>query len=48
MADALGVPVAFLFASDERVARLILAFGSLPAKAQDSVIADLERMVERR
>jgi len=48
LADALDVPVAFLFASDERLARMILAFSSLSAKVQDSVIADLERMVERR
>lgn len=48
MADALGVPAAYLFASDERLARMILAFSSLPAKAQDSVLAELERAAERR
>jgi transcriptional regulator with XRE-family HTH domain len=48
MADALGVPAAYLFASDERLARMILAFSSLPAKAQDSVLTELERAAERR
>ena len=47
VADALGVPAAYLFASDERLARLILAFDSLPAKAQERVVSDLERMAER-
>lgn len=47
LADALGVPVAYLFASDERLARMILAFNSLPAKAQMRVLAELERAAER-
>lgn len=46
MADALGVPAAYLFASDERIARLILAFNALPAKAQDRVVAELEAMTQ--
>lgn len=48
MADALGVPAAYLFASDERLARMILAFSSLSAKTQDSVLTELERAAERR
>jgi hypothetical protein len=47
MADALGVPAAYLFASDDKLARLILAFNSLPAKTQERVVSDLERMAER-
>lgn len=46
MADALGVPPAYLFASDERLARLILAFDALPAKTQERVIADIESMLD--
>src|SRR6185437_13977258 len=44
LAHALGVPMAFLFAADDRLARLIVAFGTLPAKAQERVVRDLERM----
>ena len=47
MADALGVPAAYLFASDDKLARLILAFNSLPAKTQERVVSDLEQMAER-
>jgi transcriptional regulator with XRE-family HTH domain len=47
MADALGVPAAYLFASDDKLARLILAFNSLPAKIQERVVSDLARLVER-
>jgi len=42
------VPAAYLFASDERLARMVLAFSSLPAKAQDRVIVELEQAAERR
>jgi len=44
MADALGVPTAYLFASNERLARMILAFDALFSKAQGRVIAEIERM----
>ena len=47
MADALGVPVAYLFASDERLARMILAFDALTAKAQERVVSELEREARR-
>ncbi|TAM35013.1 MAG: XRE family transcriptional regulator [Rhodanobacter sp.] len=47
MADALGVPAAYLFASDDRLARLILAFHSLPAKAQERLIAEAEERAQR-
>lgn len=44
LANALGVPMAYLFAADDRLARLIVAFGTLPAKVQERVVQDLERM----
>ena len=47
VADALGVPAAYLLASDDKLARLILAFNSLPAKAQERVVSELEQMVGR-
>lgn len=47
LADALEVPAAYLFASDDRLARMILAFSALPAKAQDCVITKLEQAAER-
>lgn len=47
MAEALGVPAAYLFASEDKLARLILAFNSLSAKTQERVVSDLERMAER-
>jgi transcriptional regulator with XRE-family HTH domain len=47
MAEALGVPAAYLFASDDKLARLILAFNSLPAKTQERLVSDLEKMIER-
>lgn len=43
LADTLGVPAAYLFARDDRIARLLLAFHSLPAKAQEKVIVELEQ-----
>lgn len=48
LADALGVPAAYLFASDERLARMILTFSTLPTKAQDRAIAELEQAAGRR
>lgn len=47
MADALGVPAAYLFASDDKLARLILVFNLLPMKTQERVVSDMEQMVER-
>lgn len=48
LADTLGVPVAYLFASDEQLARLILAFEALPAKTQARIVGDLEDMASRK
>lgn len=47
MADALGVPAAYLFASDDRLARLILAYNALPARTQERVVSELEGMLEK-
>jgi transcriptional regulator with XRE-family HTH domain len=46
LADTLGVPPAYLVASDDRLARVILAFNALPAKAQDRVVSELERLAK--
>lgn len=42
LAETLGVPAAYLFASEDRLARAILAFSALPAKTQDRVVSELE------
>ncbi|HKZ11461.1 MAG TPA: helix-turn-helix transcriptional regulator [Rhodanobacteraceae bacterium] len=47
LADALGVPAAYLFAGDDKLARLILAFNSLSPKTQERLVCDLEQLVER-
>ena len=47
MADALGVPAAYLLASNDRLARLILAFDSLPVKAQERLVSEVERKAKR-
>jgi len=43
MAGALGVPMSYLFAGDERLARMILLFSSLRPKAQEQILSALER-----
>jgi len=47
MADALGVPAAYLLASNDRLARLILAFDSLPVKVQERLVSEVERKAKR-
>ena len=42
LAKALGVPLAFLFAEDDRQAKLLLAFAALSKAQQDAVLAKLE------
>lgn len=44
LADALGVSVAYLFASDEQLARLILAFEALPPRTKARIVRELENM----
>jgi transcriptional regulator with XRE-family HTH domain len=45
LALALDVPLAYLFAEDDRQARLLLAFAALTREEQDAVLAALEKAV---
>lgn len=40
LADCLEVPLPYLFAVDERLARAILAFDKLPARQKDRFLAE--------
>lgn len=42
LADALKVPLPYLFAADKRLARAILAFDQLSTKEKDRLLAELE------
>jgi transcriptional regulator with XRE-family HTH domain len=42
LADALGVPTAYLFTDDDRLARMILAFEQLSAAEKDRLLKTLE------
>ena len=42
LANALSVPVAYLFADDDRLARMILAFEQLPAIEKDRLLRSME------
>jgi transcriptional regulator with XRE-family HTH domain len=46
LADTLGVPPAYLVASDDRLARAILAFSALSAKAQERMVSEMERLTK--
>lgn len=46
LADALDVPSAYLFVSDDQLAKVILTFHTLPAKAKKQIVRHLERMAE--
>lgn len=41
LAEALSVPAAYLFAGDERLARMILAFNMLSESDKDRLLRDL-------
>lgn len=43
IADVLEVPLAYLFADDDRLARAILAFSKLSKKEQDAWLRELEQ-----
>ena len=45
LAQALGVPLAYLFADDDRQARLLLAFAALSKAQQDAILASVEATV---
>lgn len=42
LASSLDVPLAYLFAADDRLARAILAFSQLPAPQKDRLLAEWE------
>jgi len=42
MAQELGVPLPYLLAEDERLAKAILGFASLPKGAQEKILAEIE------
>jgi transcriptional regulator with XRE-family HTH domain len=42
LAQALGVPAAYLFAEDDRLARLILAFDSLSVAEKERLLKSIE------
>jgi transcriptional regulator with XRE-family HTH domain len=43
LADALTVPTAYLFAEDERLARMILAFDALSTVEKDELLQSIEK-----
>jgi len=43
LADALKVPTAYLFAEDERLARMILAFEQLSASEKEQLLKTVEK-----
>lgn len=42
LAKALGVPLAYLYAENERLARMIQAFSKLDATGQDKLLKEIE------
>lgn len=42
LAQALKVPLAYLYCADERLARAILAFAKLSREQQDAMLAEME------
>jgi transcriptional regulator with XRE-family HTH domain len=43
LAETLNVPLAYLYADDERLARMILAFSKLPRTKQESLLKNIEK-----
>lgn len=48
IARELKIPVAYLFADGERLARMILAFAQLPVSEQDRLVKDAEAHGRKR
>jgi transcriptional regulator with XRE-family HTH domain len=48
LAKVLGVPLAYLYADNERLARMIKAFSALSAAEQDRVVKDVESQGEAK
>jgi len=47
LAKTLGVPLAFLYADTERLARMIRAFSALDAAEQEQLLKEIEPVVSR-
>ncbi|NLC23436.1 MAG: helix-turn-helix transcriptional regulator [Oxalobacter sp.] len=47
IARVLGLPLAWFFADDDRLARMITAFSKLPAKNQKKILQVIEHMADR-
>jgi len=47
LAKTLGVPLAFLYADTERLARMIRAFSALDAAEQERFLKDIEPVVSK-
>jgi len=43
LADCLGIPVTYFYATEDRVAQLILLFSTLSATEQKKLLASLEK-----
>jgi transcriptional regulator with XRE-family HTH domain len=48
LAKVLGVPLAYLYADNERLARMIKAFSALSAVEQDRLVKDIESQSETK
>lgn len=46
LAKALGVPLAYLYADNERLARMIRAFSALDATEQERLLKDIESAIK--
>lgn len=44
LAGVLGVPVAYLYADDDKTAELLLAFNSLPLEAREEAIVAVKKL----
>jgi transcriptional regulator with XRE-family HTH domain len=47
LAKALGVPSACFYAGDDRLARMVLVFSTLPTREQDKLLRQLEAKAEK-
>ena len=46
LASVLGVPVAYLYADDDKTAELLLAFNSLPLEAREEALVAVRKLRE--
>lgn len=47
LAEALGVPLGYLYCDDDRLAQIILAASELPASDQESLLISLQQRLEQ-